>query len=146
MRFYRTGQTQFTRRNQFRTDMLYGYLLMSPYAGRKRSVHQAFPSQAFHINLTDDQLFFERETFGSGKQTAVFVNQGIPRENHVGSRFTKTTGREYVSRQAPCRLLCQQRTEVLVLTDIFRIGRQVEDNLGSFQHQGRTRGYGRPYI
>ena len=146
MRVDAPAQCQLARSHQFgrHPQRLAGSVC--PDTGGKSGVYQTLPAQTLHINLAHHQLLLERETLGSRQQVAVFINQTVSGKHHIGCRLSETRRGKHISRQASRRLLGEQRAEISVLADILRIGRQVEDDLGSLQSQSGTGRYGRPYI
>lgn len=89
----------------------------------------------FHIYFTDNHLSLERETLAASYQAAIFENQSVPCKHHIRSRLTEPTRTENITGNATSRLLADQRTQIVVLTNPFIIRRQIKQNFRTLQCQ-----------
>ena len=81
-----------------------------------------------------------RKRAGLGKQRAVFCDQIVPGEDHVGRRLAVSCVGVEIGAKKPCRLLRDERFAVLRLADRFVAGREVRDNGCASQSVRRARG------
>ena len=74
MRIENTGQIQIFGIDIFRRDTHRHFRCTIGATGCKCSVHPAFRTYMLHVNLTDNDLFLERETLAACQQRTVLVN------------------------------------------------------------------------
>ena len=53
-------------------------------------VAQTVCLQSLHVDISYDQLFFERESFRCGELASIFGYDGSPREYEVGAAFSES--------------------------------------------------------
>ena len=87
-----------------------------------------------------------RKRAGLGKQRAVFCDQIVPGEDHVGRRLAVSCVGVEIGAQKPCRLLRDERFAVLRLADRFVAGREIRDNGCASQSVRGARRKRRPEI
>ena len=89
--------------------------------------------EALGVNLADDHLFFEAETFATGDERAVLIDEGIAGEDDILGALAKSAGTVHIAGDASGTLLTDEREQVLVLADEFVGGTQIEDDFSTFK-------------
>ena len=92
----------------------------------KCCVNTPFGTQMFYIYFTNNQLLFKAEAIIVCQLVTIFIDKPVSGKDYIGSRFSESTGREYISRNTACRLLADKRTEVTVFTYPFIVGRKIK--------------------
>ena len=128
-----SAQLELFRNNQLRVDIACLFPVLLCHVCRKSSVHLTFHAQALHINFCADKLFLQREALTFGEQGAVFVDKAFTGKDKILGAFSETAAGEYIAGQAAGTLLCQQRFQILVLSDALIVGTQVENDFRSAQ-------------
>ena len=129
--------------NRFVASTLYNYTQcfladILSHAGGKCGIYTTFTTNEVHIYLANYQLWLHFKAFAPSQQLAVFINEGIAWINYIGRRFAESTGTINIAWHATSTLLTEQLTKVVVLANAFVSGREVTNNISSFQCQNRT--------
>ena len=112
--------------------------------GLKACVAAALGKKSSEVELCAGIAAFKRA--GLGEQRAVFCDQIVPGEDHVGRRLAVSCVGVEIGAKKPCRLLRDERFAVLRLADRFVAGREIRDNGCASQSVRRARRKRRPEV
>lgn len=107
---------------------------------------RAIHPQAIEIDIGHCEVIVPSKAFGFGKQGSVLGNQGVAAENQVRAGLPRSGGRVHVTRQAPGRLLHDERTPIIRLRNRLVARGEIQTHGRAVKGLERTRGHGAPHV